>query len=84
MRAEGLTYLIIAVVMIFMFIYTANNLGASGVILEVAFFGVFVFAMIEFIQQAIPKRKTSGEQQEEYKKVLQDLKPKRRKSYFDF
>lgn len=80
-------YLIIAVTMLFMFVFVANevDLGAASPLLSAGFFGVFIYCLFLYAMDWREARRKPDEQAEfkvQLKKLLkkpnQGYRPKRR------
>jgi len=59
-------YLIIAVAMLFMFVFVANevDLGVGGTLLSACFIGVFIYCLFEFAMDTRESRRKPDEQTE--------------------
>lgn len=74
-------YLIIAVVMLFMFVFVANeiDLGVASPLLSVGFVGVFIYCLFLFAADWRESRRRPNEQAE-FKKRLDNIMSKSRKA----
>ena len=82
----GIPYLIISITMLFMMIFTMSStvLGSVRPILSVAFFGLFLYCIVQFVIETRRSivRPTDQENQDKYRDTLEEImgkKVKRRK-----
>jgi len=75
-------YLIIAVVMLYMFIFVANEiaLGAAGPLLSVGFFAAFLYCLFLFAM-GVREARRKPDEQAEYKAQLRKIMKPRERGY---